>query len=232
MRIEPEIAGVSLVLLGNFNPAIFTPAWFVWRGLLPEKTIESAEVDIVHPHVSEFKADWLNLHVTTNQFQIETIQSPVVRLQDLAVRVFREHLPHTPIKAMGVNRRVHFPVRRPDERDRLGRLLAPVNPWGDWARKLEPDGNHGGMTSLTMTQVNPEGRPLGGRINVTVEPSTQIDEGRSGVFVHVNDHFIVENEESRSATNDIVNMIEEHFERSLEWADRIIDHIMALTREE
>ena len=37
MRIEPEISGVSVVLLGDFNPAIFTPAWFALHGLLPEE---------------------------------------------------------------------------------------------------------------------------------------------------------------------------------------------------
>ena len=40
MRIEPEISGVQVVLVGDFNPAIFTPAWFalyrllIWKGHL------------------------------------------------------------------------------------------------------------------------------------------------------------------------------------------------------
>ena len=46
MRIAPEITGASLVLLGNFNPSIFVPAWFGWHGLLPEKTVEAAELKI------------------------------------------------------------------------------------------------------------------------------------------------------------------------------------------
>ena len=32
MRIEPAISGVEVVLLGDFNPAIFTPAWFAIFG--------------------------------------------------------------------------------------------------------------------------------------------------------------------------------------------------------
>ena len=34
MRIEPETSGVSVVVLGTFNPAIFTPAWFELHGVL------------------------------------------------------------------------------------------------------------------------------------------------------------------------------------------------------
>ena len=230
MRIEPEIAGVSLVMLGHFNPAIFTPAWFGWNELLPEKTVKIADTKIVHPEIAIFEADWLNLHVQPESFKINTPQAPYVRLRDLAVRIFREHLLHTPLNAMGINREVHFSVRSFDERDRLGRLLAPVEPWGDWGQKLEPDGRHVGMTSLTMRQVNPEGRPPGEQINVTVEPSNRIGQGRLGVYARVNDHYTIENVESQMGTSNIVELLEENFDESLRRADQIIDHIMSLTR--
>ena len=229
MKIEPEIAGVSLVMLGHFNPAIFTPAWFGWNELLHEKTVKIADVKIVHPQIAIFEADWLNLHVQPESFQINTAQPPCVRLLDLAVRIFRENLPHTPLSAMGINREVHFSVRSFEERDRLGRLLAPVEPWGDWGQKLEPDGEHGGMSSLTMRQVNPDGRPPGGQINVTVEPSSRIGQGRLGVRVLVNDHYTIENAESQMGTNNIVALLDENFDESLRRADQIIDHIMSLT---
>ncbi len=231
MRIEPEIAGVSLVVRGHFNPAIFTPAWFGWNELLPEKTVQIAGTKIVHPQIAIFEADWLNLHVQPESFQINTTQAPYVRLQDLATRIFRDHLPHTPLKILGINRDVHFSVRSFDERDRLGRLLAPVEPWGDWGQKLEPDGEHGGMASLTMRQVNLEGRPPGGQINVTVEPSNRIGQGRLGVYVQVNDHYNIEDVESQIGTSKIVELLEDNFDESLQRADQIIDHIMSLTEE-
>ena len=77
MRIEPEIAGVSLVMLGHFNPVIFTPTWFGWNELLPEKTVNIAGTKIVHPEISVFEADWLNLHVQPESFQINTTQPPL-----------------------------------------------------------------------------------------------------------------------------------------------------------
>lgn len=230
MRIEPENAGVSVVLLGNFNPSIFTPAWFGWHGLISERMVDTADTKIVNPQISEFNVDWLNMQVFTERFQISTTLAPYVRVQDLAVRIFREHLPHTPLKTMGINREVHFLVESVEDRDRLGRLLAPTEPWGDWGKKLEPDGSHGGVASITMRQVNPEGRPLGGQINVTVEPSTQIGQGRLGVYIRVNDHYTIENVENQMGTSKIVELLEENFDKSLRLADQIIDHIMSLTR--
>ncbi len=230
MRIEPEIAGVAVVMIGNFNPSIFTPAWFGWHGLISEKMVDTANTKIVHPQISDFNVDWLHIQVVPERFQINTTQAPYIRVQDLAIRIFREHLPHTPLDTMGINREVHFLVESFDERDQLGRLLAPTDPWGEWGKKLEPDGYQGGVTSITMSQVDPEGRPPGGQINVTVEPSNRIGQGHLGVYVRVNDHYTIENVESEIGTSKIVELLEENFDESLRRADQIIDHIMSLTR--
>lgn len=232
MRIEPEIAGVSLVLLGRFNPVIFTPAWFGWHQLLPRKIIEIADTNIAHPQITRFNADWLNIQVVPERIQIITSQPPYVRIRDLVVRIFREHLHHTPLTTVGINRDVHFCVQDHKQRDQLGKLLAPVEPWGDWARKLDLDGERGGMVSLTMRQVNPCNRPAGGQINVKVEPSNMVAQEHLGVYVGVNDHYVVGDVEPQMQTRKIVELIEEKFDDSLRRADEIIDHIMSLTEEQ
>ncbi len=229
MRIEPEIARVSLVMCGHFNPLIFTHSWFGWNGLLSKEIVDNANMQIAHPQITKFNADWLNLQVEPERFMINTTQAPYIRLQDLAVRIFRNHLPHTPLNALGINREVHFTVKKFEERDRLGRSLAPVEPWGEWGKKLEPDGEHGGMTSLTMRQINPDGRPPDGQINVTVEPSNRVGEGHLGIYVRINDHYSIEDAESHTATSEIVKLLERNFDESLQPADKIIDHLMSLT---
>ncbi|MYC69905.1 MAG: hypothetical protein F4X17_04265 [Gemmatimonadetes bacterium] len=163
MRIEPEISGVSVVLLGDFNPAIFTPAWFALHGLLPESVTDSADLRLAHQQVTEFAADWLLLHVTVDRFSVETLQAPHIRLRDLVARIFKEYLHHTPFRAFGINRSVHFQVKSLAERDRIGRTLAPVEPWGAWGHDLDLYGKHGGMKSLTMSQLAPDGRPTGSK---------------------------------------------------------------------
>lgn len=232
MRIEPEIAEVSLVLLGRFNPVIFTPAWFGWHELLPRKTIEIADTNIAHPQITSFKADWLNIQVVPERIQMNTSQPPYIRIRDLAVRIFREHLHHTPLTTVGINRDVHFCVHDDKQRDRLGRLLAPVEPWGDWATKLDLDGERGGMVSLTMRRVDPCNRPAGGQINVKVEPSNRVEHENLGVYVGVNDHYVVGDVKPEMQTRKIVELLEEKFDDSLRRADDIIDHIMSLTEEQ
>lgn len=229
MRIEPEISSVNVVLLGDFNPAIFTPAWFALHGLLPEGVAESADSQVVHQQVTEFTTDWLRLQVTVDRFSIETLQAPYVRLCDLVVRTFKEYLHHTPIGAFGINRQVHFRVKSSAERDRIGRTLAPVEPWGAWGQDLGLDGEYGGMTSLTMSQLNLEGRPTGGQINVTVEPSNRIGKGRTGVYVRVNDHYAIDDANLRTAER-LMELFETSFDTSLERSNRIIDHIMSLAK--
>lgn len=227
MRIEPEIDGVGVVLIGDFNPAILTPAWFALNGLLPEALVENASLRVAHKEVTAFEADWLRLNVSGQSFSVETLQAPHVRIRDLVSRVFGEQLSHTPLRAFGINRQVHFRVDDLQQRDTIGRRLAPVEPWGAWSDALGLDGEHGGMTSLTMTQVDPDGRPKGGRINVTVEPSTRIGEGRSGVYVQVNDHYTVAHMKAGTAST-AIHLLVENFDESLKRSEQIIDHVMSL----
>ena len=41
MRIEPEIGGCTVVLLGHFNPQIFSPLWFAQNKIISERQAES-----------------------------------------------------------------------------------------------------------------------------------------------------------------------------------------------
>ena len=227
--IEPEIDGVGVVVLGDFNPAIFTPAWFALHGLLSESAAESANLEIAGPTLTRFSTDWLSFHATVDRFDADTAQAPHSRVRDLVVRVFKEQLNMSP-RAIGINRHVHFRVGSLSERDRIGRTLAPVEPWGWFGEELGPDGEHGGMTSLRMSQVTPKGRPPGGEINVVVEPSNRIGDGRLGVFVSVNDHYEIDQSNARGISY-LIDYLERDFDRSLRRSDSIIDQIMSLAKE-
>ena len=222
MWIEPEISGVSIVLVGNFNPAIFTPAWFVLHDLLPKHTTDEAKLEIAHPEITAFSTEWLHLQVAKDRFVARTQKEPYIQVRDLLVRVFKDHLSHTPLQAFGINREVHFRVASRSERDRIGRLLAPVEPWGQWGKKLGLDSEDGGMSSLTMMQTNPAD-PSGGRATVTIEPSRQIAEianDQSGIYVKINDHY-----EERAR---LMDFLEDGFDSSIQRSNDIIDHIMSL----
>ena len=228
MRIKPEMDAISVVVVGNFNPAIFTPAWFALHELLPEGAATSAELEVAHPEITQFRSDWLNLEVRTDRFVAQTTQAPYIRVCDLAVRVFKEHLPHTPIRAFGINREVHFCVHAAAERNQIGRALAPVKPWGTWGQQLGASGEQGGMTSLTMTQVAIKGRPSDDRINVKVEPSKRVGDGTMGVYMQVNDHHTTGETDGPGVSGRLMGVLEKNFDSSLAYGENIIDHIMSL----
>ena len=230
MRIEPEIDGVSIVLVGNFNPAIFTPSWFVLCDLLPKSVADSAELGIAHPEITQFRADWLTLEVSKDNFTAETLLAPHIRVRDLVARVFKEYLYHVPLRAFGINRNVHFRVPDIGSRDRIGRTLAPVKPWGAWGRRLGESGHQGGMTSLTMRQVAVEGRPADDQINVTVEPSNRIVDA-PGVYVAVNDHYTAGEADGHESGRRLMEILEQNFDSSVASGEKIIDHIMSLSEE-
>ena len=231
MRIEPEISGMQIVVVGQFNPAICSPAWFAHNGLLRESVATNAEVKVVHPQITDFTADWLHLQVTDDRFAAGTRQAPYERVRDLVVRVFTDCLRHTPLKAFGINRHVHFLVRDSAARDVIGTTLVPVEPWGSWREQLDLDGRSGGMTAVQMSQLRPNGRPRGGQINIMVQPSVEVGvEGGTGVFVGVNDHFVTDQEGVDSAER-LMRILGDEFRRSKERSDGIIDHIMSLAPE-
>ncbi len=228
LRIDPEIVSVDIVLLGDFNPAIFSPRWFSANGLLGESAADGADLRVLHREIADFVADGLRVQVTRERFTVGSRQSPFARLRDFVLRVFREHLFHTPLQAFGINYTVHFMVDSSATRDRVGNALAPLEPWGPWREQLNFDGRGGGMTSLRMSQFEPLGREEGGRVNVVVEPSARVGkESGRGVFVSVNDHF-AGNAESPGSAGKLLEILAEEFEGSIKQGNEIVDHIMSL----
>ena len=227
MRIEPKIEVVSIVLTGNFNPAIFTPAWFALQELLPEWEATSARLEIAHEQIVQFNTDWLRLEVTRDRFLAATTQAPHMRVRDLVIRVFHEYLHHTPMKEFGINYDVHFLVSSMEARHAFGGKLVPVEPWGEMGRELGLNKMFGGLRSLRMAQGKPEGRPGGGRILITVEPSNLIGNGRLGVYVGCNDNYVIGGSEPGTA-GDGMMLLERTFGTSLDRSKRIVDHVMSL----
>ncbi len=227
MQTEPDIAGTGIVLLGSFNPAIFTPTWFALQKLLSENEAETADLEMVHNQISVFQTEWFNLQVTPDRFSIETTQAPNVRVRDLVARLFDEYLPHTPVAAMGINYSVHVRARSNEEWNRIGMTLAPPEAWGSWREKLDLAGESGGMKSLMMSQPIPAGRPEGSAINITVEPSTRVGAGQAGVFVLVNHHFAVASANSGNGRS-LTELLDQYFEKCEGMSNEIFEHIMSL----
>lgn len=89
MQTSPQFEGVSIVILGQFNPAIFQPAWFAAQNLVRPQEAESAEIQLIHPEAAVLRMEWLQLNVVRERFQASTIQSAYFEpLRDLVTSVF------------------------------------------------------------------------------------------------------------------------------------------------
>jgi hypothetical protein len=227
LRIVPEISGVAIVLRGNFNPSIFQPFWMARQGLISDESAQEATVSVIHPEISNFaiEPDFI-LHVQADRFQISTATAPLIRVADLCSRIFGDILPHTPINQLGINRSVHFSVGTADERDRIGNLIAPKEPWGDWGTEFKSDdmAKRGGLQAMIMIDKKVDDREAGW-IQARIEPSQSIGRGESGIFIEVNDHYQLKQSTDALA---MMRILQDRFDASMATADKIIDQIMSL----
>lgn len=194
MYKTPEIQGMSIVLVGSFNPKIFHPAWFAAQSLIRETEAEQANIQVITPAIAQFDLDWMRLQVVQERFIVETVQEPYYEiLRDLVIGTFKL-LSHTPIVMLGINTHQHFRMRSEEEWHALGNALAPKEKF--WTPVLKKPG----MKNLTIQGQRPD--EYQGHIQVTVEPSTKI---KPGTHIFINDHYEVKDESGCKAITDILN---------------------------
>ncbi len=228
MRIEPSVGEVSIVLLGNFNPPIFSPDWLARNQIVGSEDAEQAVVSIIHDEIAQFLVAQSTLVVERERFSITTQVGPFVRALDIVQKTFRDVLPHTPLRAFGVNRSVHFSVGSGDRRNDIGRALAPPEAWGEWTGEITKGKGsplQGGMVSIQM-QSRSEIEKFSRKTTATVQPSVLPQLKLSGIFAMVNDHF--DPKESVTTTQEFVDTLASEFEASITHSEWIIDQVMAL----
>jgi len=227
MKITPEKSSVSIVLVGSMNSLIFRPGWFAKNGLISETEAEAAEIEVIHKELTLFKLDWCSIRVEPTRFVIDSEDAPFIRISDLAVRTFKEFLVHTPVTMLGINRVVSFDAGSDEARDKIGNVLAPKQPWGDWAADLEKGNGpaRGGMRSLTMQQTVVDDGREEGWTRAKIEPSMH---SAFGIYMEVNDHFQLKELDSVSGAEPVVTMLEGGFEESIRRSEWIIQQIMDL----
>lgn len=228
MKIQPEISGCSIVLVGQFNPSIFQPAWLLSHQIERDVDDESVKTEIVHPDVSRFSFENRAYTIDQNRFQIQTTVAPWVKLLDITVLIFAELLMHTPIRAFGVNRDAHFNVIDPATRHRVGRTLAPIEPWGDFGAQMEPPvaDQVGGLQSLTMRRIQ-SNEKFDRQTNAKIEPSAHLDP-RTGVYMQINSHFAIKELPKGHGANTAIEILAEQFQTCVNESDEIMNTIMEL----
>jgi len=187
MPLIPEIDGSSIVVLGSFNPAIFHPLWFKINQLIRPEEADSAKLEVTHPAVSIFSLEWFKLQVEMERFVVETTdKANFGPISDLVLGTF-SILDHTPVRALGMNRVMHFKMDSIEKWHAFGHMIAPKDVWHGIMERP-------GLRSLTME--DPRDDPLG-FTRVRIEPSKRVD---PGIFIEVNNHYEIKD-------NNIQNML-------------------------
>jgi hypothetical protein len=208
-----ELAGVSIVGAGAFNPAIFHPLWFSQNGLLTETAVEDALAKefVAVRELSNFTADWLSVQVTLQQAVFASVEEGrEFDLRDVARCVFAL-LPETPVDAVGLNADAHFRVASEEAWHALGDRFLPKDFWqpvfeGDEWRK-RPDGQSVGLRSMTVEAWRED---ITAWVRTEVAPSTRLSP--NGVYIGVNAHFQLTEGEHRGDGAQAAKTIEERWD--------------------
>lgn len=232
MRFTPQLDVRTIVLVGNFSPKMFHPLWFEARKLIGKQEAEDAKVGVVHEEITKFSTGKVDIDIQQERFVVGSTILPDAP-RDLLLDLFGHHLPGTPLRALGINRAVHFDVGTGEARDAIGKKLAPREPWGEWGDLIAvSDGtdDRGGLVSLRMQQTRLAGEPPG-FVGVRVEPSGQIK--KTGVFVEINGHYRIGTQPPEAAdASEIVKILADQWEPANACAERIISQIMSLAPSE
>lgn len=234
MADETALIRASIVLVGKFNPAIFSPAWFSKNDLLSDEELQVVETGVVHPEFTQFRMEHLFVEVKKDRFLIQMDSDPFLRLLDMTTAIFGTLLPHSPVEAVGMNYHEHFKLNSWERRVALGRALAPIGPWGEWGKTLE-SGNPemtGGLIQLVMKQQYADESK--GFRRVDIQPSNEIPDQNIGVAMLINDHrpCIADGDEDCEAIGATmaIDVLNAEFEKSLDESKKIVSDILEFAK--
>ncbi len=227
---DTATVNASIVLIGKFNPAIFTPAWFAKNGLFSDAELAASELSVASNSITQFVMEWLTIEVQQNRFFLQVTSDPFLRVLDMTAKIFGELLPHSHVVQIGMNYSEAFILDSTKRRLALGRKLAPLGPWGEWGKKIgEASGSAvGGMVALIMRE-NYEPLSIGFR-RVDVEPYDERFAGR-GVTISVNDHRNIVGEKEQEDATVAVGILIECFEQSIGDAKQIVNELRNFAKE-
>ena len=187
---------MSVVVKGQFNAAIFSPAWLLHQNIIGASDYADAKVEIVTSEFALFRTGWLRCQVSSDTLQLSTNEpEEFERVRDAAVGVLST-LSHTPVAALGINREVHFSARDRDQYHAIGDFLVPK---AFWESLLSLPGTR----NVVIWGQRPD--KFGGRVQVQVEPSFRFPEH---IFLSHNDHFNLRIVEQQPTTREGVWAVE------------------------
>jgi hypothetical protein len=179
-----EAYTLSIVFIGDFNPAIVQPFWLANRKLIREQEAQNADVRMIHNDLAIFDIGWVFFNVSRYRFEVKTTQEPYFEaVRDLIIEIFRI-LKETPLTSIGINHLRYFDLKDKDRYYHFGNKIAPLNLWNDHL-------NDPRLLSFEIIETQREDK-LKGQTRIRIQqPDIKIPSS-FGVLININDHIDIE----------------------------------------
>lgn len=208
-----QIRTLSIVFLGNFNPAIVQPYWLANKGLIREQEAEAAIVNIIHNELTRYDLDWVLIEISRTRFELKTSKEPYFEpVRDLATSIFSV-LSETPINAFGINHIFHFALPNETIYYNLGDNLVPLKNW-------KPFMNDPRLFKLEIIEESRLDKKEGS-YRISIQPSDQKLNTRYAASISINDHFSF----TSSTNKKILTELNDNWENSFNRAKYVIEEI-------
>ncbi len=205
---------VSIVVIGNMNPAIHQPLWYQSLELIDDEELKAVTTGLMLVTQVAAQFEWLGIRIVCNPDRWQIVSPDFEkgkRLVDIASKVF-EALPHTPLRAFGFNFHTHENTRNTDVAKIMGSELAKVR-LGLSAANLV-------SAKLTVTQ-----KAGDARITTTAGPSVR---SPNQAYISVNCHFDLSTIIGDSFQHfDLTPLLRSNFGPSRETAMKAIENIVS-----
>ena len=201
----------DVFFLGDFNPTIFQPKWLLSEALINEGEKNAANINVIHPDITDFSLDWCNINVTRRRFvaitQDELYDST---FRDLIISIFKL-LSHTPITAMGLNYKIEYKFCDTDVYKSFIEKIFPL----ELSSSCEKD------FSFNLLSFSEKKQDYNGALNIKIELLNN-----NKVLFDINDHYEVNNEKEISGCNEIMRIFEDEWDKSKTYVKTMIEIIL------
>lgn len=207
-----QIYTLSVVLIGEFNPAIIQPSWLASKNLIREQEATDTNIELIHNDLTRFQLDWVTIEVTKNRFELRTSKEPYFGpTKDLALSIFNI-LKETPITAIGINHLKHYSLNEAELLN-FGDKLAPLSNWNEFMNDPRV------LLLEILEQKRIDG--LEGSYRVKVQGSADV---KNGVLINMNDNYTLKSE-AKGRNSEIIKILGENWENSQKRATEIPEKI-------
>ena len=227
MLYQPEILSANIVILGSFNPAIFSPDWLEQNQLIgPDdaKVIRSSENFVVTRQIAQLESETFRLLVDENKYQANCagVAGPLIR--DLTMGVL-ELLPHTPLRAVGLNFDIQYRFHDRDAYYKVGDALAPKSIW------LEILGDPDHSIGLEQLRIIVQDGKRGEKLNSPNSKTVSVQRGGTLMTIRLsyNDHHeFVNHLERTAAAEAAIEILKDQWHKQLQIAEQTFEQVIRL----